>query len=584
MKNKLLKASTKLILLMSWLAATLTAHAQAPNWQLASASVGATATSTSTVYGMASDAVGNVYVTGTFSGTVAFNATTLTSPGTSSLFVAKWSRLTGAFLWAVRAGGAFNCTGRAIAVSGSSVYVAGIFTGTDVVFGTTTLLNRGSDTTDGFVAKLTDLGTSATFASGWVQQIGGVGDETVRALTLDGSNVYVAGQFSSQVVRLGSTNLANAGNVDGFVAKLTDAGTTSSFGWAVGVGGSGNEAILSMQVSGGSLYLGGEFSNTISLGSTTLVSAGNIDGFVAKIPDLGATPSFSWGWKVGGAGLEELFQLAVEGSNVYVCGVFGSTKLTVGGTTLTNAGIYDALVVKLIDAGTTNSVAWVQQIGGRDIDEAYGLAARGGKVYVGGGFGFSSAGNLVTTAAFGPTTLTTAGGGDVFLSRLTDAGTAASFDWTQTAGSSSNEELRALAVSGGNVYAAGFFSGKSLAFGTTTLLNHNGDSVGSLAGFVATAADPVLADDPVLPTRGPGTLAGVALYPNPTHATATVRVPASAGLATLTLLDALGQVVRTQTAAAGTDYPLYIAGLLPGVYTLRVQLAEGQAVCKLLVE
>ena len=72
------------------------------------------------------------------------------------------------------------------------------------------------------------------------------------------------------------------------------------------------------------------------------------------------------------------------------------------------------------------------------------------------------------------------------------------------------------------------------------------------------------------------TAADVALYPNPAHAAFAVRVPAVAGTATVraTLLNALGQVVRTQAAAlpaAGTTLTFETAGLATGVYALRLQ-------------
>ena len=84
------------------------------------------------------------------------------------------------------------------------------------------------------------------------------------------------------------------------------------------------------------------------------------------------------------------------------------------------------------------------------------------------------------------------------------------------------------------------------------------------------AARPALATAPAL------TAADVALYPNPAHSAFAVRVPAVAGAATVraTLLNALGQVVRAQTAAlpaTGTTLTVDATGLGAGVYTMRLQ-------------
>lgn len=77
-----------LALLLTLLPA-LTARAQAPTWQLALAlaptqPVGATSSTRAT----ATDAAGNVYITGAYSGQVQFGSTLLTSAGSNDVFVA----------------------------------------------------------------------------------------------------------------------------------------------------------------------------------------------------------------------------------------------------------------------------------------------------------------------------------------------------------------------------------------------------------------------------------------------------------------------------------------------------------------
>ncbi len=68
--------------------------------------------------------------------------------------------------------------------------------------------------------------------------------------------------------------------------------------------------------------------------------------------------------------------------------------------------------------------------------------------------------------------------------------------------------------------------------------------------------------------------AQVALYPNPAHDRFTVLVPTVAGATQVhvTLLNVLGQVMRTQAAASGTAFAVETAGLATGVYTLRMQV------------
>lgn len=56
-------------------------------------------------------------------------------------------------------------------MSGTSVYVAGTFTGNTAGFGATTLTNANTSpfSTDVFVAKLTDVGATSSFA--WSQRV-----------------------------------------------------------------------------------------------------------------------------------------------------------------------------------------------------------------------------------------------------------------------------------------------------------------------------------------------------------------------------------------------------------------------------
>ena len=79
--------------------------------------------------GTAVDQAGNVYITGYFSGTLTLGTTTLESAGSDDIFVAKYDA-TGTPLWAKRAGGAAQDQAFGVAVSGSAVYISGIFFGT----------------------------------------------------------------------------------------------------------------------------------------------------------------------------------------------------------------------------------------------------------------------------------------------------------------------------------------------------------------------------------------------------------------------------------------------------------------------
>lgn len=169
------------------------AQAQAPTWQNLLTTAQPDANNAYGITASALDGNGNDYLTGYFSGTIKLGATTLSSLGTTDVFVAKRNLATGSFGWAVQAGGTSIDRATSLVVSGSSLYVAGFFASSTAGFGTTTLTNAG--VTDIFAAKLADTGTGASFT--WAQRAGGSSDDRAYALAVSGTRVYIGGLFYS---------------------------------------------------------------------------------------------------------------------------------------------------------------------------------------------------------------------------------------------------------------------------------------------------------------------------------------------------------------------------------------------------
>ena len=558
-------ARTLLALLLTW---RLPAAAQAPAWQSARAVATATAAATNNYSGVqatAVDAAGNVYLAGVFRNTVALGGTTLTSLGDNDIFVAKFNPASNQFVWAQRAGGTGNEVVAALAVSGTSVYVAGHFTGSAAGFGPAILTNAGPNiTADIFVAKLTDAGPTGGFT--WAQRAGGTGNDAAAALAVSGTNVYVAGYFQSSTAGFGPAALTNAGSNgtgDVFVAKLDDAGPTGDFAWAQRAGGTDNDTAAALAVSNTSVYVAGCFQGlTASFGSATLTNAGVVSNvFVAKLTEAGNTGDFVWAQRAGGTNQDGATALAVSGNSVYVAGNFSSSMAGFGPTTLTSAGSFDVFVAKLDDTGLTGDFIWAQRAGGTGSDFTRALVVSGTNVYVAGGF-------VSPMASFGPNNLTNAGPNgtaDVFVAKLTDAGSMGGFVWAQRAGGTSNDNGGALALNGTSVYVAGGFTSLTAKFGTIILSNINpSPNPNPYVGFLASLTDPTLT---ATAASGPRTPAQ--LFPNPARRTVVLRLPAGVALAPLTLTDALGRAVRHYPAPKISEASLNMEGLPGGLYLLR---------------
>jgi hypothetical protein len=78
----------------------------------------------------------------------------------------------------------------------------------------------------------------------------------------------------------------------------------------------------------------------------------------------------------------------------------------------------------------------------------------------------------------------------------------------------------------------------------------------------------------------------ISLFPNPAHGRATVQLPAipGAATATLTILDALGRTLRTQTTATSANAELDLRGFAPGLYAVRLAAGTGSVMQRLVVE
>lgn len=305
------------------------------------------------------------------------------------------------------------------------------------------------------------FGNAQASAWQWAKKAGGITGDIGFAIAIDtNGNSYVTGFFQSSSITFGSTTLTNSGSYDMFIVKYDASGNVV---WAKSTGGSDLDEGRSIAVDGnGNSYVTGYFqSSSISFGSTILTnsSAGTADMFIVKYD---ASGTVVWAKRAGGSSIDEGFGIAVDGSgNSYVTGWLGSSSITFGSTTLTNAGNSDMFIVKYNTSGT---VLWAKRAGGSDYDNGTSIAVDGsGNSYITGGFNSSS-------ITFGGTTLTndtTNGSSDIFIVKYDASGVLV---WAKSAGGSSADEGKSIAVdANGNSYVTGNFASSIISFGSTSL-------------------------------------------------------------------------------------------------------------------
>ena len=361
----------------------------------------------------------------------------------------------GALLWAKGMGGTGLDVGYRIAVdSNGNVYTTGFFSGTadfDPGAGISNLISAGSN--DIFVSKLHSSGDFV-----WVKSMAGTGGDEGHDITVDSSgNVYNAGFFSGTVdfdPGTGTANLTSAGSSDIFISKLDNSG---NFIWAKSMGGTGFDNVYCITLdSSGNVYTSGAFSGIVDFdpgaGVANLASAGSSDIFVSKLDSSG---DFVWAKTMGGTSDDGGNGITVDSSgNLYTSGVFSGTAdfdPGAGTSNLTSTGSVNIFVSKLNSNG---NFVWAKSIGGTNDDYGFGIALdTSGNVYTSGAF----SGIVDFDPDAGISNLASAGGGDIFVSKLNNNG---DFVWAKNMGGTAQDSGHGITVnSSGNIYTTGFFQG-----------------------------------------------------------------------------------------------------------------------------
>jgi len=289
------------------------------------------------------DVCGNIYVTGWFSSsTLTIGSTMLTNAGGRDAFIAKYDP-SGNVMWAKSIGAEGDELPRGITAQGQgNVYVTGIFTSSSVAIGSANLANSGIQS--GFTARMDAQGNviwaTGIGGSGSLYTFSCVTDSS-------GICHVVGRFSPNDTVRIGSTSLISTVGERAFLATYDSLGNAlwaRGFGESgsiaatdVAVDGSGNTYL------GGYFYSDTLAIDTITLVQSGIHTGGG-DAYIAEYDQNGNVKSARI---FGGSGNISAWGITADGfGNSYVAGSFDD-KLTVGSTTLTTAGLTDAFVIKL---------------------------------------------------------------------------------------------------------------------------------------------------------------------------------------------------------------------------------------------
>jgi hypothetical protein len=349
------------------------------------------------------DASGNLYVTGFFSGvdtipTLPFPTILSTLPsGGTDIFVLKIDHL-GNFEWAFQFGGGSDDRANAIKVdrANNRLIVAGQFSGNGVfvsVANTFSMNSTGTDT-DAFLV-IYDLGV--TYDDGdfaiWAKVIGGVDFQTIYDLEVDDNgNIYVGGYYQSTCTLETSPSLISLPNpgsgFEGWVARYDFiAGYSFQHQWSARIGANNaNDNVYDIAIEGGNCYVVGyaTVGATISGSPTVFPGSSSGNAFLAKLSISGGAVTDFVNIASGASG-SDAQKIKLRGNYAFIAGTFGGTtdfNPTAGTTDLASAGGRDVFVAKY-DVSSAPNLLWAARIGGANNtiwDELGNIALQGDDV------------------------------------------------------------------------------------------------------------------------------------------------------------------------------------------------------------
>lgn len=393
---------------------------------------------------IATDAEGNAYVTGYFSGKAVFSGTLYEGHGVFDIFIAKYSAA-GQLLWLKYAGSSQNDIGYGIGIDSQGfIYVTGCFTSV-AAFGEEGGLTyvSSSGSTDIFIAKYAPDGNFL-----WVKKAGGQGEDCAQNLSIDiYDNIFITGYFENRGY-FGNYTAISQGSIDAFIACYDTDGNCK---WMQSLGGAGVDKSFGLAIdSAGYSYITGFFYYAAlpSNSSDTIHAEGlSSDIFICRYSPAG---DIVLAKRAGGPYNDAAFGIAVDKDKAMLITGYFLEEIDFGNCQLNNYRYDDVFVVKY---DSTFKCEWAHREGGNKLDMGLDIAAdQFGNVYVTGIYD--------SLARFGDRIIASVDYYDLFICKYNAKGILL---WTQTAGGTGGDFSKAVSVgNNGAVYLTGYYKSTSI--------------------------------------------------------------------------------------------------------------------------
>jgi hypothetical protein len=215
----------------------------------------------------------------------------------------------------------------------------------------------------------------------WQNTIGGNSIDYLRAVYQTPDGGYILGGHSNSGI-YGDKTEASAGENDLWIIKLNSLGNIT---WQNSIGGSGNDYLLSIQMtSDGGFIIGGNSSSNVS-GDKTESCVGLTDYWIVKLYSDG---SIEWQNTIGGNNYDILYSIQQTTDGGFILGGYSLSEISGDKTENLIGGTFygDYWVVKL---SSTGNILWQNTIGGSSEDILYTIEQTSDEGYILGGFSLS---------------------------------------------------------------------------------------------------------------------------------------------------------------------------------------------------
>ena len=396
----------------------------------------------------------NVYVMGSFSGTVDFdpgagttNLTSDTAFGLGTTFLAKYNAQ-GNFVFVRQLGPSVSAM--ALDHAGNICLAGDFFGREDLDPGPNTASYESSSANDIYVAR---LDSSGNYINGFL--VGGPHLDNAEAIAVDAANnIYITGSFSDSVdfdPGPGVTMLKRSGAENIYLAKYSPANSLLFAFRLVSTGGGTDQGVCLAIDASQNIQLGGRFQGTLDLdpgAGAVVVTSRGVDGFIARYDPNG---NYLSGFNLDG--------------NVYAIGMDASDHLWVNGTSPDS-----------MDADPGTGRAMLYSVNFFDVYIAkytaahsflYARVFESNKTYVPHGLALMNSGSLYIYGRFPDTVNFNPGGpnGTILSHGLMDGyiakyNTGGTFTDALAYGSPTDDRLNSMTIDRqGNIWMAGSFTG-----------------------------------------------------------------------------------------------------------------------------